>query len=62
MVFATHISGGSRRVEEKALQDPHRAAYSDVDVILNEFQMGGLEIISASRRNGWGPDSSLGRL
>ena len=57
------LGGGSRRIEEKAPRDTHPAAYSGVGAVLNGFQMRSLEtIISASQRNGRGPDSSLKRL
>ena len=59
---ATHISGESRRVEEKALRDPRQAVYSGVGLALNGFQVRGLETISASRCNGRCLDSSLKRL
>ena len=56
----THVSGGSRRVEEKDPPDPHRAVYSGVGIVLYGFQMRGLEIMSASHEgNGRGLDSSL---
>ena len=42
----THVPGGSKRIEEEAPQDPHRAAWrSDVDVVLYGFRVGGLEAI-----------------
>jgi len=60
---ATHVSGGLRQVEEKALPDPHPAALGSVGVELYQFQMRGLgTILSTPRRNGRGPDCSLKRL
>ena len=50
---------GPERVGEKAPPDPHRTVYSGAGVVLYGFQMRGLETISAPRRNGRGPDSSL---
>ena len=59
MVGTTHISGGSMRVKEKALPDPHQATYSDAGVIIYGFQMRGLETIFVPQYNGQGPDSFL---
>ena len=59
MVGTTHISGGSRWVKEKALPDPHQAAYSDADIVIYGFQMRGLETIFVPQYNGRGPDSLL---
>jgi hypothetical protein len=55
----THVPGGSKWVEDEVPPDPHRAECFDVDVVVHGFQMSGLEMISASRHNGQGPDSFL---
>ena len=40
---ATHVSGGSRRVEEKAPLDPHRVVYAGIGVAPYGFRTRGLE-------------------
>ena len=61
-IRSTHISEESRRAKETAPQDPYRAVYFDVGVILSGFQVRSLETISASGRKGRGLDGSFERL
>ena len=57
----TRVSGVKAGWRESP-RDPHRAVCSGVGVVLDGFQVRGLETISTSRRNGRGPGGSLKRL
>ena len=43
-----HVPGGSKRVEEEAPQDPHRAGHFGVNIGHYRFKMSGLKSTSGS--------------